>query len=92
VIGLALILLSIPGIVLPVFQFWVLVIPGLLLLLGPEHRASRWMLAKLRRTRARLRLRRMTARRRAADAKHEPDNTNVLSTPNPNDETRIPKQ
>ncbi|MCL2700110.1 MAG: hypothetical protein FWE88_00280 [Phycisphaerae bacterium] len=57
-IGLTLILLSIPGIFLPVLQFWLLVIPGVLLLLGPEHRVSRWLLARFRRVRARLRLRR----------------------------------
>lgn len=65
-IGIALILVAIPGLFLPILQFWVLLIPGVLLLLGPRHRASVWMLARVRRARAWVRAKRMAykARRR----------------------------
>jgi len=64
ILGILLILLSIPGIFLPFLQFWLLVIPGVLLLLGPDHRVSRWLLAKFRRVRAFFRLQRMRVKAR----------------------------
>ena len=68
VVGSTLILVSIPVMIIPLLNSWVLIIPGIIMLLGPDHRVSRWLVVKYHRTRAYFRYRRASSKTRRPDA------------------------
>ena len=46
-VGLGLILVGLMGIVLPILPGWILLIPGVILLMGRENPMGRWMLLQV---------------------------------------------